>query len=147
VKLIQRVCVDANPLQVSGVANWHCTSSPQPYIEHLADQKEQLVYLTADSSEVMQEVDPSKIYIIGVWLDVAEAWQRRGPAEAGPPGGRAVRCGGRCGRRLGAPFDAGAGCRVQGAGCRGRGRGSLPAAPLREDLVAANAQPSASAAR
>jgi hypothetical protein len=50
---------------VSGVANWHCTFSEQPYIQHLAEQKEQLVYLTADSSEVMQEVDPNKIYIIG----------------------------------------------------------------------------------
>jgi hypothetical protein len=62
---VLRVQAPRAAAQVSGVANWHCTYSEQPYIEHLAEHKEQLVYLTADSSEEMQEVDPSKIYIIG----------------------------------------------------------------------------------
>ncbi len=65
-----RTCADSaplppSPLQVSGVANWYATRSEQPYIQHLAEQRQQLVYLTADSSTVLEEVDPAKIYIIG----------------------------------------------------------------------------------
>ncbi|KAI7843878.1 hypothetical protein COHA_002425 [Chlorella ohadii] len=55
--------------QVSGYKNWKATITPQPYIEHFADCKDKLVYLTADSESELQELDPEHIYIIGGIVD------------------------------------------------------------------------------
>lgn len=55
--------------QVSGYKNWKATITDKPYIEHFADQKERLVYLTADSENELQELDPEAIYIIGGIVD------------------------------------------------------------------------------
>ena len=53
----------------SGMANWKITKSREPYIELLKDQKEELVYLTADSEDTLEELDPKKLYIIGGLVD------------------------------------------------------------------------------
>ncbi|KAL4440738.1 hypothetical protein ABPG77_000447 [Micractinium sp. CCAP 211/92] len=55
--------------QVSGYKNWKATITEKPYIEHFADQRERLVYLTADSDNELQELDPEAIYIIGGIVD------------------------------------------------------------------------------
>ena len=53
----------------SGMTNWKITTSGKPYIELLKDQKEELVYLTADSEDTLEELDPKKLYIIGGLVD------------------------------------------------------------------------------
>ena len=53
----------------SGITNWKITTSGKPYIELLKDQKEDLVYLTADSEDTLEELDPKKLYIIGGLVD------------------------------------------------------------------------------
>lgn len=53
----------------SGMTNWKITTSGKPYIELLKDQKEELVYLTADSEDTLIELDPKKLYIIGGLVD------------------------------------------------------------------------------
>ena len=53
----------------SGMTNWKITTSGKPYIELLKDQKEELIYLTADSEDTLEELDPKKLYIIGGLVD------------------------------------------------------------------------------
>jgi Trm5-related predicted tRNA methylase len=44
-------------------------SEERPYLERFADRKDDLVYLTADAEETIQELDASKVYIIGGIVD------------------------------------------------------------------------------
>ncbi|KAI3923462.1 hypothetical protein MKW92_028777 [Papaver armeniacum] len=58
------------PLQrIPGFDKWLIEKEKLSYIEALQDQKENLVYLTADSETIVDEVDPRKIYIIGGLVD------------------------------------------------------------------------------
>ncbi|XP_019179452.1 PREDICTED: tRNA (guanine(9)-N1)-methyltransferase isoform X2 [Ipomoea nil] len=52
-----------------GYDKWLIEKESRPYIEAFEDQKEDLVYLTADSVNVLDELDPKKLYIIGGLVD------------------------------------------------------------------------------
>ncbi|KAG2492323.1 hypothetical protein HYH03_009274 [Edaphochlamys debaryana] len=56
---------------ISGIDNWHVTRTEQHYSELFAapEQRQQLVYLTADSEVELEELDPAKVYIIGGMVD------------------------------------------------------------------------------
>ena len=59
-----------NQLQrLQGFDKWIIEKESQSYIDALQDQKENLVYLTADSETVLDELDLKKIYIIGRLVD------------------------------------------------------------------------------
>ncbi|OVA10819.1 tRNA (guanine-N1-)-methyltransferase [Macleaya cordata] len=56
-------------LRIPGFEKWLIEKKNRSYIEALQDQKENLVYLTADAETVVDELDPKKIYIIGGLVD------------------------------------------------------------------------------
>lgn len=53
--------------QVPGLDSWHVTISPESYIDII--KPDQLVYLTADATEELKDLDPAKAYIIGGIVD------------------------------------------------------------------------------
>ena len=55
--------------RLPGFDNWIIEKENRPYIEALQEQKENLVYLTADAETVLEELDPKKIYIVGGLVD------------------------------------------------------------------------------
>ncbi|ONK69380.1 tRNA (guanine(9)-N1)-methyltransferase [Asparagus officinalis] len=55
--------------KIPGFDKWIIEKEAKSYIEALQDQKENLVYLTADAETVLNELDPMKIYIIGGLVD------------------------------------------------------------------------------
>lgn len=55
--------------KIPGFNKWVIEKETRPYIEALKDQKENLVYLTADSENVLEELDSKSIYIIGGLVD------------------------------------------------------------------------------
>lgn len=56
-------------LQITGYENWVIEKENQSYTEVFHDQKHDLVYLTADSENVLEDIDPKAIYIIGGLVD------------------------------------------------------------------------------
>uniref|UniRef100_A0A7S1SNN9 tRNA (guanine(9)-N(1))-methyltransferase n=1 Tax=Tetraselmis chuii TaxID=63592 RepID=A0A7S1SNN9_9CHLO len=55
--------------QAAGVDNWSISKDAACYTETFTQNKEDIVYLTADSPDTLSELDPSKIYIIGGIVD------------------------------------------------------------------------------
>ncbi|KAF6145080.1 hypothetical protein GIB67_013431 [Kingdonia uniflora] len=55
--------------RLPGFDKWIIEKESDSYIEALQDEKERLVYLTADSEIVLDELDPKSIYIIGGLVD------------------------------------------------------------------------------
>lgn len=55
--------------KIPGFDRWIIEKENKPYIEALQDRKDDLVYLTADSETVLEELDLKKIYIIGGLVD------------------------------------------------------------------------------
>ena len=51
--------------QISGFDNWQITATDKPYVEHFKASLDELVYLTADSPNELQAIDPGKVYIVG----------------------------------------------------------------------------------
>ncbi|KAG9148366.1 hypothetical protein Leryth_027350 [Lithospermum erythrorhizon] len=59
-----------NQLQrLPGFDKWVIEKESRSYIESFQDQKENLVYLTADSETTVDELDHTKVYIIGGLVD------------------------------------------------------------------------------
>lgn len=56
-------------LRIPGYDNWVIEKEDGSYIEAFQAQKEKLVYLTADSENILDELDPKAIYIIGGMVD------------------------------------------------------------------------------
>ncbi|KAJ4704109.1 tRNA (Guanine(9)-N1)-methyltransferase [Melia azedarach] len=55
--------------RLPGFDKWIIEKENRPYIEALEEQKENLVYLTADSENVLDDLDPKKFYIVGGLVD------------------------------------------------------------------------------
>ncbi|KAL3323347.1 hypothetical protein AABB24_037800 [Solanum stoloniferum] len=55
--------------RLPGFDKWVIEKENRPYIEAFQDQKERLVYLTADSETTLDILDPKHIYIIGGLVD------------------------------------------------------------------------------
>jgi len=55
--------------RIPGYDKWIIEKAAKPYIEAFEDRKENLVYLTADAETVLDDLDMSKIYIIGGLVD------------------------------------------------------------------------------
>ncbi|KAJ3694722.1 hypothetical protein LUZ60_000099 [Juncus effusus] len=55
--------------KIPGINNWIITKKPESYIEHFEGQIENLVYLTADSENVLEELDLKSVYVIGGLVD------------------------------------------------------------------------------
>ncbi|PIN01223.1 tRNA methyltransferase [Handroanthus impetiginosus] len=56
-------------LRIPGYDKWIIEKEDRSYVEAFQDQKENLVYLTADSENILDELDPKAIYIIGGLVD------------------------------------------------------------------------------
>eukprot|EP00798_Chlamydomonas_sp_ICE-L_P026055 gene26055-11755_t len=54
---------------VTGIENWAATTTDKNYLDYFAEEKDKIVYLTADSENELDELDESKIYIIGGLVD------------------------------------------------------------------------------
>ncbi|KAI3434154.1 tRNA (guanine(9)-N(1))-methyltransferase [Psidium guajava] len=55
--------------RIPGFDKWFVEKEDRSYVEALQDRKENLVYLTADSQNVLDVLDQKKIYIIGGLVD------------------------------------------------------------------------------
>lgn len=61
--------IESQLQRLPGFDKWMIKKENRSYIEVLQDQKENLVYLTADAETVLEELDPKKIYIVGGLVD------------------------------------------------------------------------------
>lgn len=71
--------------KIPGFDKWLIEKETRSYIEALRDQKDNLVYLTADSETVLDELDLKKIYIIGGLVD-RNRWKGITMKKAGEQG-------------------------------------------------------------
>ncbi|KAG8072211.1 hypothetical protein GUJ93_ZPchr0006g44933 [Zizania palustris] len=55
--------------RIPGYDKWFIEKVAKPYLEAFEDRKDNLVYLTADAETVLDDLDMSKIYIIGGLVD------------------------------------------------------------------------------
>ena len=55
--------------RIPGYDKWMIEKEAKSYLEAFEDRKENLVYLTADAETVLDDLDMSKIYIIGGLVD------------------------------------------------------------------------------
>ncbi|XP_062222138.1 tRNA (guanine(9)-N1)-methyltransferase [Phragmites australis] len=55
--------------RIPGYDKWIIEKEAKPYLEAFEDRKENLVYLTADAENMLDDLDMSKIYIIGGLVD------------------------------------------------------------------------------
>ena len=55
--------------RLPGFDKWLIEKEDRSYIEAFQDRKEHLVYLTADSENTLDELDPMNIYIVGGLVD------------------------------------------------------------------------------
>jgi len=55
--------------ETNGYKNWVMTMEDGSYLDALPDRRDDLVYLTADSENLVESIDPSKVYIIGGIVD------------------------------------------------------------------------------
>ena len=55
--------------RLSGLENWPITHTQEAYLDKFQEQRDNLVYLTADSPNELSELDPTKKYIIGGIVD------------------------------------------------------------------------------
>lgn len=55
--------------RVSGFNNWLLHKEEKSYVEVFSERKGDLVYLTADSEQVLNTLEESKIYVIGGLVD------------------------------------------------------------------------------
>lgn len=55
--------------QIPGWKNWAATIVSDSYLDYFKGEEGHLVYLTADSPNELQELDPRKIYIVGGLVD------------------------------------------------------------------------------
>ncbi|KAL1827919.1 hypothetical protein ACET3Z_006331 [Daucus carota] len=61
--------MDKQLQRLPGFDKWIIDKDTQPYIQTFEHQKEHLVYLTADSETMLDDLDPKKIYIVGGLVD------------------------------------------------------------------------------
>ncbi|KAK7332448.1 hypothetical protein VNO80_29200 [Phaseolus coccineus] len=61
--------MDSALKRIPGFDKWIIEKENRSYIEALCDRREDLVYLTADSETVLEELDLKKIYVIGGLVD------------------------------------------------------------------------------
>ncbi|XP_027087699.2 tRNA (guanine(9)-N1)-methyltransferase [Coffea arabica] len=55
--------------RLPGYEKWVINKESRPYVEAFQHQKDNLVYLTADSETELDDLDPKKVYIIGGMVD------------------------------------------------------------------------------
>lgn len=61
--------VDSQLQRLPGYDKWVIEKENRPYIEALENQKQNLVYLTADAETMLGDIDPNKMYIVGGLVD------------------------------------------------------------------------------
>ncbi|XP_028205119.1 tRNA methyltransferase 10 homolog A-like isoform X2 [Glycine soja] len=61
--------MDSALKRIPGIDKWIIEKENRSYIEALSNRKEDLVYLTADSETVLEELDLKKAYVIGGLVD------------------------------------------------------------------------------
>ncbi|KAG0449206.1 hypothetical protein HPP92_027483 [Vanilla planifolia] len=61
--------IGAQLQRLPGFDKWIIEKDDRSYIETFQDQKEKLVYLTADAETTLEEIDTNNIYIIGGLVD------------------------------------------------------------------------------
>lgn len=61
--------IQAQLEKLPGFEKWMIEKESRSYIEAFHDHKENLVYLTADAENVIDELEPQKIYVVGGLVD------------------------------------------------------------------------------
>ena len=55
--------------QKVGLDSWHVTKTSKSYLEHFAEEKDKLIYLTAEAEDEINAVEKDKIYVVGGIVD------------------------------------------------------------------------------
>uniref|UniRef100_A0A7N0UCN3 tRNA (guanine(9)-N(1))-methyltransferase n=1 Tax=Kalanchoe fedtschenkoi TaxID=63787 RepID=A0A7N0UCN3_KALFE len=61
--------MEAQLLKIPGYENWIIEKDSRSYIEAFEDRRDDLIYLTPDSENVLYDIDPRKLYILGGLVD------------------------------------------------------------------------------